>query len=380
MSKKSRFPEIAIFSILLCFSRTGSSAEIQPPFDVEGGGSYAQNKKEEEKDAEAEIAGVPALFNTPETGLALGGVLIYVPPNYGKKVSSILGGLVISQRKQIFAALFAEKYFFDDKWVGQLYAAMQDYPDLFFGTGRNTRFEDQETYIWNQRTTAMSLRYLFNKDLRFGLNMAISEDHFHDLAPDGFLDRGLLGVSGGRSFGLGGSLRWDSADDEYSPTQGEIVNIMFVDYKKSLGSDYSFRNLEVNAKKYWSLSKQEVIGVQIYQNANEGETPFYQLARLGGKNILRGYFLGRYRDQSMLVAQAEYRRHIVGRFGAVVFGGAGNVGANIPDIFKAKPKPAGGIGVRYKLVDRQKINVRIDIAVAPVSPSPSVYLYIMEAF
>ena len=380
MIRHLRHSKRAFALVCLIISQVGLGAEIQPSFDVEGGGSYAQNKKEEAKEPDGELGGVPALFNTPETGLAFGGVLIYVPPNSGRRVSSMIGGLVISQRQQMFAALFGERYFAGDKWVAQLYTGIQDYPDFFYGVGRDTRFADQETYTWKQKTAAVSLRYLFHEDLRFGLNLAMSDDHFQDLLPDGMLDRGLYGAKGGRTLGVGGSARWDTADDEYSPTKGEVVNVMFVDFKREFGSAFAYRNLEINAKKYWSLSEDDVIGAQVYLNNNDGETPFYQLARLGGKNLLRGYFLGRYRDQSMLVAQTEYRRHIIGKFGAVAFFGVGNVGENIPEVVRGRPKHSGGFGARYKLVDRQRINVRFDIAFAPVEPNPSIYLYIMEAF
>ena len=43
-------------------------------------------------------------------------------------------------------------------------------------------------------------------------------------------------------------------------------------------------------------------------------------------------------------------------------------------------KPSGGFGLRYRLVERQRINLRLDFGFARREPTPSVYLNLLEAF
>ncbi len=371
----------SVFAVFFCWlSLQAMAQEIQPPFDVQGGGGYAQSKDRDANEKPSEWGGVPAVFRTPETGLGIGGVIIFVPSGTTKKVSSLLGGAVITDRNQIFSAVYGEKYFLGDQWVGELYSSFQEYPDLFYGIGAHTRLEDGESYTWKQRQIASSMRYLFTDDFRAGLNAVISDDNFTDLKDTGLLKTASRGVEGGRSLGLGGSMRWDTTDDAYSPGSGEVVNILYMDYARRLSGEYGFRSLEVNLKKYWTIASKDHLAAQIYLLHNMGQTPFYLLAKLGGKNLLRGYFLGRYRDQSMLVSQLEYRRHFWGPWAGVAFAGVGNVGPTLSQLVDETPKPSVGFGGRYKLVQRQNINVRLDCAFAPKEANPSIYLYILEAF
>lgn len=47
---------------------------------------------------------------------------------------------------------------------------------------------------------------------------------------------------------------------------------------------------------------------------------------------MRGYYAGRYIDNSQIAAQVEIRQHIYGRLGCAVWGGAGT-----PSLFTIKP-------------------------------------------
>lgn len=350
---------------------------VQPPFDIEGGGGYAKAEQDE-----SEWGGVPAVFRTPETGVGAGAVLIYLPPQLSGKASSVLSGGVLTEKKQSLASVYTEQYFAHDLWAAELYVAYQDYPDLFFGVGNDTKVADQEPYTWRQHKAAVSLRRLLTPDLRVGLNAVSQTDNFTKVQTGGLLDSGqVYGRQGGESRGLGGSLRWDTCDDAYSPTRGESFNVLAIRYDRHLGSEYSFNFYELNLKKFWSLNDKTVIAGQIYHVVNAGgDVPFYQLALMGGKNLLRGYYQGRFRDRNMLVAQSEYRRRLWRRWGGVVFGGFGEVSHDLAGLALTGAKPTTGFGLRYQLVEHQRINVRLDFGFGRNESNPSVYLYLLDAF
>lgn len=86
------------------------------------------------------------------------------------------------------------------------------------------------------------------------------------------------------------------------------------------------------------------------------KAPFFDLCLLGLSSDLRGYQIGQYRDNRMLVGQAEYRRELFWRLGAVAFAGAGAVGSSFTSFGNAEP--GGGLGLRFVLAKRNHINLR----------------------
>jgi outer membrane translocation and assembly module TamA len=76
--------------------------------------------------------------------------------------------------------------------------------------------------------------------------------------------------------------------------------------------------------------------------------------------------------------QSEYRLPLWWRFGMVGFVGIGNVHPSLDDMSFSKSKYSAGFGIRYFLVPKEGINIRLDIAFG--EESSSVYLYFLEAF
>jgi len=101
------------------------------------------------------------------------------------------------------------------------------------------------------------------------------------------------------------------------------------------------------------------------------------LPGVGGQNVLRGYYEGRYRDNLMAVVQAEYRFPVWKRLGATVFGGVGNVSSRFDNFAVGDLKYAGGAGLRFR-VSPEGVNLRLDYAVTP--NSSGTYITIQEAF
>ena len=75
---------------------------------------------------------------------------------------------------------------------------------------------------------------------------------------------------------------------------------------------------------------------------------------------MRGYLLGRYRDNNALQFQGEYRLNIFWRIGATVFGGVGNVYPQVGDFRLADSKYTYGLGLRFNTNPNDPANVRID--------------------
>jgi hypothetical protein len=95
---------------------------------------------------------------------------------------------------------------------------------------------------------------------------------------------------------------------------------------------------------------------------------------------MRGYLYGRYRDRLYYAAQAEYRMpDIFWRFGLVFFGGLGDVASKFANISIATIKPTYGFGVRFRIDELQKLDLRVDVGFGEEDAS-GVYFSVNQAF
>jgi outer membrane protein assembly factor BamA len=193
-------------------------------------------------------------------------------------------------------------------------------------------------------------------------------------------DPTIPGTMGGTSVGLGGVFAWDTRDHRFYPTAGILNEIRAVYYSKAWGSDFDYNKYEVDLRGYYSLeSKHEhVLGLQLYGVSSSSGAPFYDVALLGSKTIMRGYYQGRYRDRLYLAGQGEYRTRLFWRIGFVAFIGAGEV---IPEVKEFRFKhllPNYGFGLRYQFDIAEKLDIRFDMGFG--KHTSGVYFDVQQAF
>jgi hypothetical protein len=162
-----------------------------------------------------------------------------------------------------------------------------------------------------------------------------------------------------------------------------FVEAGFLSRKKEFGSNYDFSSMNLDARGFVPLSidKRPIrIAWQAVAISHDGQPPFQALASLGGRDLLRGYFLGRFRDRKLFALQTELRMPISEKWGVVAYGGAGHVAHDWQNLTTRAIKPAWGFGGRYRISSAQKVNLRLDLAWGRETPNPSVYLSLAEAF
>jgi len=162
--------------------------------------------------------------------------------------------------------------------------------------------------------------------------------------------------------GLEGEL--DTRNDDYWPAHGSFGRLKGNFYTEALGSSRTFQRY-MAAWSWYGQPRAErvVVATNLTVMAATGDAPFYALPSIGsGKNAFRGYTMGRYRDRVMTSAQAELRYHFEGRFAVTAFAGFGLVSPDAAGVFEAQVLPAGGLGLRYRLVRRYPLHMRLDSA------------------
>lgn len=337
---------------------------------------------------------LPGFFRAPETGFGGGlGLFILSPPAeglQGSKGNAIKIGAIYTEKKQFVLRGLSETFVNDHHDHLSISGNAQRYPDSFFGIGNNTLVADEEKYTSYEWDLQLKYLHEFTSALYLGGQGAISRERITHLKPQGQLERktdqnsrAVRGTEPVSLAGLGFIARWDTRDDLQDPDHGMFVEASFLSRKKELGSNYDFSSTNLDARGFVPvpLGQRPIrFAWQLAATSHEGQPPFQALASLGGRDLLRGYFLGRFRDRKLLALQTELRIPINEKWGAVTYTGAGNVARDWQRLTAGTFKPAWGLGGRYRISSTQKVNLRLDFAWGRETPNPSVYLSLAEAF
>jgi hypothetical protein len=84
-------------------------------------------------------------------------------------------------------------------------------------------------------------------------------------------------------------------------------------------------SIQRGCRKFLYLSSKSVLALQGIAGFTFGNTPFRKLEELGGADMMRGYYGGRFTDKCLMAYQAEYRRLLFWRIGMVAFAATGEV-------------------------------------------------------
>ena len=329
--------------------------------------------------------GYPYAFSTPETQLAFGtgGIFIFYTDIKEETLPSKIGvSGYYTTSKQYKFSLNTELYFMDNRIYFKMPVSYGHYVDKFWGLG-NTRSENgTESYIRDEFAASFSLQVppgWFASD-RTGLFVDYSYTLIDDKMENQFLsDESITGIDGGHLFGIGVDWVWDKRNHLFYPTKGNFQSIRLVAYPETGISDFVYVDVEMDVRHYTSLGKDRVLAANIFMQMVNGDVPFYRMPALGGQNIMRGYFKGRYRDRFYGAFQMEYRQYFWKRFGFVVFAGVGDVAASLIKINTNTMKYSVGAGLRFLFNKEEKVNLRMDIGFGS-DGNRGVYFGIEEAF
>ena len=317
----------------------------------------------------------------PETGWLVGGaaVLVHQPPkSSGRKESSLMLAGAATLRSQATLVLQPEWYFLDDRLQLSALAGVEYFPDKFYGIGKDTREENEETYTPRYLEMMANPCWRVADSLYVGPIFRLQSAEITGVKPDGLLARGSIpGSAGGTAVQAGLTATWDARDSALYPRHGAWAKLTLMTARPELGSTFDYSVGKLDVRGYFTLPwLQHILALQALLELRTGEVPFYDQGRLGGPTAMRGYFSGQYRDRQMGVIQAEYRAPLFWRFGMVAFASVGDV-ADQPAGLLDEPKVAGGLGLRFAPLADVPVNVRLDIA---YGSGLFFYLRMSEAF
>ena len=295
------------------------------------------------------------------------------------RTSNLQGIALYSLKQQVVIALNGTVYFPGERFIVSHQLSYSSFPDQFWGIGNKTPNSNKESYKFNQVYLYLHGQRAVGNHFYAGFRYEYQRVLKVDFTPNGLLDlEDVPGRHGYAVSGAGLSFTYDTRNHAFTPSKGDFVQVYASTFNPTFGSDFNYTNYVIDLRKFWSVWRGQVLAVQAYGFYNTGDVPLRSLASFGGANSMRGYYSGRYRDKNQVFAQAEYRLPIIGRLGAVVFGGAGDVGHNFADVYLNELKYSYGGGVRIMLSKSEKLNLRLDYGIG--ENSSGFYFQLGEAF
>jgi hypothetical protein len=337
----------------------------------------------------ARLLAYPSVAYSPETSWELGAAaacLFYARGDYEHNRLNELTAFIFYTLRGQYGLWFDHAIYSDrDRWFLLGRERFQDFPLFYYGIGRDA--EASPYSVVDARYVLLRERVLHRvaADLFAGFQLdyqALRRVRFE--AADSSL--GVLplplGGAGNRSLGLGLSLIYDTRQNYLNVREGWFAELGYLRYHPAWGSEYCFQTLLLDARHYRpGFGKGQVWAFQLTGQWVDGEAPFNQLALVGGEMLMRGYYLGRFRDRAYLAAQSEYRFlpfPFAKRWGAAFFAAGGLLADSPGGLLKARPLVSGGAGIRFLIFPQKDIFTRLDLGLTP--EGSGFYLYLGESF
>jgi hypothetical protein len=158
------------------------------------------------------------------------------------------------------------------------------------------------------------------------------------------------------------SADWDSRSDQFYPRDGSLIDVEVDFSDTALGADRDYTVVELSYNGYKAFGEHHTLAWRLAGQYATGDPPFFALPWYGSGVDLRGYTPGTYIGRSLAAAQAEWRWQATNRIGLVAFGGAGGVWGDVRLFEQDDFLPAGGVGMRWRLTEKFRVNFRVDYA------------------
>ena len=348
---------------------------------------------------------IPVIFYQAETGLGygLGGLLSgRFTADTLTRPSNARVQFWTTQKKQSLLQLVHTVYTPGEKFYLNGEISAYNIALFYYGTGPESRSADEslqayKLFIVNQRVQKQLVpKLFFGAQYRFtnltGLDIAATTTEnggTNVFLRDPRINADPRQRQNTRVSGLGPVLTYDTRDVPLAAFKGDLLDVSATFNGTGLGSDYRFVRYQLDARHFQPiLSNRTILAMQFLGQFHTGAVPFRELAGLGANlggtlynnaNLMRGIYEQRFRDRQMVTFQAEVRQKLFWRIDAAVFGGVGNVSQFVDKFDIANTKYAGGVGIRFNFLPRDRVNLRLDYA-GGTGSAPGILFAIGEAF
>lgn len=322
---------------------------------------------------------LPGPFVNPEQGLGIGiaAVGLYVPTGWqaNDPYSTLTLTSYGSTSGSYGIGVNNRTYLQQDKLRLLGEAWISHTPGYYWGVGKNAAENDAQKVQYQGQRLLFSPKVAYEVADNFYLKAGVNWQSFSKVEG---VNKDILPseVSDATSSGVLLGFEYDTRDFEPNPMKGEFIDVEWISNHQALGSDQSYDNVTVNARRYQRVDQDTILALEVYSQSILGEAPWFDYAQLGDDNRMRGYYQGQYRDKHQISTQVEVRHTFSGRHGMVAWIGGGNIAPSYEALFNERWLPTLGLGYRFAF--KARINVRVDLGFG--KESSGFYFQINEAF
>lgn len=250
------------------------------------------------------------------------------------------------------------------------------YPQFTYGLGGNSSKDPQSEVHYQQIRFYQFVSRKIKGDFRLGLGFQldnyknISEDLEMD-GPTDFYKYQEGNYSDELSSGIAFQALYDSRKNTLNPNQGYYFEADYRINDRVFGSDTNWKSIYIDGRKYYSFSEtsHKVLAARVfYWAVFDGKPHYLDLPSVGwdryGKTG-RGFTRNRYRSNSLLYLESEYRTDITknGFLGAVFYANYSSV-SNLDTYHFDNWTPAIGTGLRIKWNKINNCNLVLDYGIS----------------
>lgn len=374
MKYRTRFLSITVCMICLFSFSTQAQSRINHLYN-----KFFNDTANPEK---AKWLAYPTVAYSPETSWEFGvaGVYMYYANQDTLNRLSEFGGFTFVTAENQYGLFFDHALYSDqNKWFGLGKIKFQNYPLKYYGIGPNITGEE---LALSQASFLIVRERLLRKTYKhWYLGLEVDYQNLSQVSFDWHKSQSetkILGENGYDNLGFGLGLVYDTRHNVLNVRHGFLSEIGYLTYQPSWGSTHKLNTLFIDNRAFFKTSKKNVLAFQGIGQFSTGDVPFNQLSMIGGEMMMRGYYLGKFRDKNMMAIQAEHRWlpfPFSKRLGGAVFAAAGSVA---PNMNFNKFLFTSGAGVRYLLFPKRDVYTRFDIGIN--EHGYGFYFFIGEAF
>jgi len=354
------------FCFLFGLATTGMAGEIDGQADqLQTDINLGRSASEKLFGKDARLVPVPIPISNPTIGTGLAVALLYLHPQKSRKPDSPttttgLFGMYTDSRSWAVGAIH-DGFYRDDRIRFRVPAFYGDFNLDFYGIGNDSPLKDNPVE-YNAAASGLIPRLLFRlpwNNWFLGGQYALLKIDTKFKSSDSLLNASGID-SQDQTAGLGLVSVYDSRNSNFWPSKGSWLDLTATQYGEYVGGDFSYFKLITKWAQYFPVTDTITLVYRLDGEDVEGEAPFWALSRVR----LRGYAGGQLLDKVAVTAQAEVRWDFYRRWTALAFGGGGRVAGSVGDLGSSPTNWAGGGGIRYMLIEKQKLSVGLDLAYA----------------
>ena len=345
----------------------------------------------------------PSVGSKPSTGInggIAGNVAFVTSDPSSTRLSSISGGLKVSEKGQTLSGVKLAVFLPDDRWFVQgdnRFSLTSQNTYGLGGTtssadGENLKYDAVRVYETVYRTVAPRLFVGVGIDMNRHSNVrpATSGDPtFDQAAYTQYTHEHGFDLSHQTSSGTTASLMFDSRDNAINASRGWLANVTYRTFFDGfLGGDSTWQETYVDVRTYRALTpdgRRRLAFWMLADLVTGGTAPYFDLPETSGDSYgrsARGYSEGRYRGDRLVYGEVEFRDTLTtnGLLGYVLFLNTTTIAgvSSNERLFQSFAPGAGG-GLRVLLNKRSRTNLCVDYGVGKQG-SRGLYLAIQEAF